>query len=75
MKSYGNTDQEDLFFFGDQNNEPTTDMLVFPLDGPGGHCVTILSLLLLGFLSVNVKIPDQIVVVDSTLVENEVMKR
>lgn len=74
LKSYGNTDQEDLFFFGDQNNESTTDMLVFPLDGPGGHCVTILSLLLLGFLSVNVKIPDQIVVVDSTLVENEVMK-
>lgn len=74
LKSYGNTDQEDLFFFGDQNNEATTDMLVFPLDGPGGHCVTILSLLLLGFLSVNVKIPDQIVVVDSTLVENEVMK-
>ncbi|XP_075686174.1 general transcription factor 3C polypeptide 1 isoform X2 [Rhinoderma darwinii] len=74
LKFYGNADQVDLFSFGDQTNESTTDMLIFPLDGPGGQCVTILSLLLLGFISVNVKIPDQIVVVDSTLVENEVMK-
>ncbi|KAG9477135.1 hypothetical protein GDO78_002502 [Eleutherodactylus coqui] len=74
LKSYGNADQEDVFSFGDQTNESAADLLVFPLDGPGGQCVTMLSLLFLGFLSVNVKIPDQIVVVDSTLVENEVMK-
>ncbi|XP_044159937.1 general transcription factor 3C polypeptide 1 [Bufo gargarizans] len=74
LRSYGNADHVDTFSFGDQNNESPTDMLAFPLDGPGGQCVTVLSLLLLGFLSVNVKIPDQIVVVDSTLVENEVMK-
>ncbi|XP_056392115.1 general transcription factor 3C polypeptide 1 [Hyla sarda] len=74
LTSYGNADQADLFSFGDQNNEPTTDMLVFPLDGPGGECVAMLSLLLLGYLFVNVKIPDQIVVVDSTLVDNEVIK-
>ncbi|XP_066432234.1 general transcription factor 3C polypeptide 1 [Eleutherodactylus coqui] len=74
LKSYGNADQEDVFSFGDQTNESAADLLVFPLDGPGGQCVTMLSLLFLGFISVNVKIPDQIVVVDSTLVENEVMK-
>ncbi|XP_077131406.1 general transcription factor 3C polypeptide 1 isoform X2 [Ranitomeya variabilis] len=74
LKSYGNADQVDTFSFGDQTDESAEDMLLFPLDGPGGQCVTFLSLLLLGFISVNVKIPDQIVVVDSTLVENEVMK-
>ncbi|KAM3916587.1 general transcription factor 3C polypeptide 1 isoform 2-T2 [Leptodactylus fuscus] len=74
LRSYGNVDQGDTFSFGDQNSESPSDMLVFPFDGPGGQCVTILSLLVLGLISVNVKIPDQIVVVDSTLVENEVMK-
>ncbi|XP_069839754.1 general transcription factor 3C polypeptide 1 [Dendropsophus ebraccatus] len=74
LKVCGFSDQKDVFCFGEQNNECATDALVFPLDGPGGHCVTMLSLLLLGYLSVHVKIPDQIVVVDSTLVENEVMK-
>ncbi|XP_073503906.1 general transcription factor 3C polypeptide 1 [Phyllobates terribilis] len=74
LNSYGNADQVDTFSFGDQTNESPADMLLFSLDGPGGQCVTFLSLLLLGFISVNVKIPDQIVVVDSTLVENEVMK-
>ncbi|KAG8558455.1 hypothetical protein GDO81_017001 [Engystomops pustulosus] len=74
LRSCGSADQADSFSFGDQNNDFPGDMLVFSMDGPGGHCVTILSLLLLGFISVNVKIPDQIVVVDSTMVENEVMK-
>ncbi|KAM4697792.1 general transcription factor 3C polypeptide 1 [Rhinophrynus dorsalis] len=74
LKPYGNEDRADVFSFGDQDNEVATDMLVYPLDGPGGQCVTALSLLLVGFVSVNVKIPDQIVVVDSTLVENEVVK-
>ncbi|KAM4024518.1 general transcription factor 3C polypeptide 1 isoform 2-T2 [Anomaloglossus baeobatrachus] len=74
LHSYGSADQEDTFCFGDQMNDSPEDMLVFPLDGPGGQCVAILTLFLLGFLSVNVRIPDQIVVVDSTLVENEVMK-
>ncbi|XP_071976894.1 general transcription factor 3C polypeptide 1 isoform X2 [Engystomops pustulosus] len=74
LRSCGSADKADSFSFGDQNNDSPGDMLVFSMDGPGGHCVTILSLLLLGFISVNVKIPDQIVVVDSTMVENEVMK-
>ncbi|KAM5153267.1 general transcription factor 3C polypeptide 1 [Mantella aurantiaca] len=74
LKVFGNTDEPDVFSFGDQTNETSTDMLIYPLDGQGGQCATVLSLLLLGFISVNVKIPDQIVVVDSTLVDNEVMK-
>ncbi|XP_075035962.1 general transcription factor 3C polypeptide 1 [Mixophyes fleayi] len=74
LKAYGNADQPDVFSFCDQTSEATADMMVFPLDGPGGQCATILSLLLLGFISVKVKIPYQIVVVDSTLVDNEVMK-
>ncbi|XP_063790294.1 general transcription factor 3C polypeptide 1 isoform X2 [Pseudophryne corroboree] len=74
LKANGKADQPDVFSFAEQTSEDTADMVVFPLDGPGGHCATILSLLLLGFISVKVKIPDQIVVVDSTLVDNEVMK-
>ncbi|XP_018426794.1 PREDICTED: general transcription factor 3C polypeptide 1 [Nanorana parkeri] len=75
LKTYGNTDEPDVFTFGDQTNETSTDMLVYPLDGQGGQCATVLSLLLLGFISVNVKIPDQIVVVDSNLVDNEVINK
>lgn len=45
------------------------------MDSPGGHCVTTLALFSLGLLSVDVRIPEQIVVVDSSMVESEVMKR
>ncbi|MEE6498452.1 hypothetical protein FKM82_003105 [Ascaphus truei] len=75
LKAFGDADQADTFSFSDQENEAAADMMIFPLDGPGGQCVTILSMFLLGLVSVNVKIPDQIVVVDSNLVENEVIKR
>lgn len=34
-----------------------------------------LTLLSLGLVAVDVRIPEQIVVVDSSMVENEVMKR
>ncbi|XP_041432437.1 general transcription factor 3C polypeptide 1 isoform X2 [Xenopus laevis] len=73
LKETGYEDRADSFSFGDQDTEET-DMLMFPLDGPGGQCATVLALLSLGLVSINVKIPDQIVVVDSTLVDNEVMK-
>lgn len=49
--------------------------MAFSLDGPGGHCVAALTLLSLGLVAVDVRIPEQIVVVDSSMVENEVMKR
>uniref|UniRef100_A0A3B3YCK2 Uncharacterized protein n=1 Tax=Poecilia mexicana TaxID=48701 RepID=A0A3B3YCK2_9TELE len=51
-----------------------SDMLLFPLSSPGGACLVSLSLMTLGWLSVHVSIPKQIVVVDSSLVDNEVVK-
>lgn len=69
------SDQPDNFSFKDQESKASEDMITFPMDGPGGHCVTMLSLFSLGLVSVNVRIPEQIVVVDSTMVENEVIKR
>ncbi|XP_032419900.1 general transcription factor 3C polypeptide 1 [Xiphophorus hellerii] len=51
-----------------------SDMLQFPLSSPGGACLVSLSLMTLGRLSVHVSIPKQIVVVDSSLVDNEVVK-
>lgn len=52
-----------------------SDMLQFSLDSPGGACVIALSLMSLGLLSVHLSIPKQIVVVDSNLVDNDVVKR
>uniref|UniRef100_A0A3B3WUH6 B-block binding subunit of TFIIIC domain-containing protein n=1 Tax=Poecilia mexicana TaxID=48701 RepID=A0A3B3WUH6_9TELE len=43
--------------------------------GQGGACLVSLSLMTLGWLSVHVSIPKQIVVVDSSLVDNEVIKK
>jgi general transcription factor 3C polypeptide 1 len=69
-------DQPDHFAFKDQDNSDAPNHLVpFSLDGPGGHCVTALILFSLGLISVDVRIPEQIVVVDSSVTENEDMKR
>lgn len=69
-------DQPDNFSFKDQdNNDSTSDLVAFSLDGPGGHCVAVLTLFSLGLVSMDVRIPEQIVVVDSSMVENEVIKR
>ncbi|XP_023596774.1 general transcription factor 3C polypeptide 1 isoform X1 [Trichechus manatus latirostris] len=71
----GKSDQPDHFTFKDQdNNDSTNDLVVFSLDGPGGHCVAALTLFSLGLVSVDVRIPEQIVVVDSSMVENDVIK-
>uniref|UniRef100_A0A8B9Y541 Ral transcription factor IIIC subunit 1 n=1 Tax=Bos mutus grunniens TaxID=30521 RepID=A0A8B9Y541_BOSMU len=71
----GKRDQADHFSFKDQNcGEPASDLVAFSLDGPGGNCVTALILFSLGLVSVDVRIPEQIVVVDSSMVENEVIK-
>ncbi|XP_070683568.1 general transcription factor 3C polypeptide 1 [Pempheris klunzingeri] len=51
-----------------------SDMLQFSLDSPGGACVVSLSLMSLGLLSVYMSIPKQMVVVDSNLVDNDVVK-
>ncbi|KAL6046471.1 hypothetical protein STEG23_021432, partial [Scotinomys teguina] len=57
-----------------ENSDPSNDLVAFSLDSPGGYCVTALASSLLGLLSVDVRIPEQIVVVDSSMVESEVMK-
>ncbi|KAM4595765.1 general transcription factor 3C polypeptide 1 [Fundulus diaphanus] len=51
-----------------------SDMLPFSLSSPGGACLVSLSLMTVGLLSVHLSIPKQIVVVDSSLVDNDVVK-
>lgn len=75
LKEAGREDRAVAFSFKDQDEVSASDMVTFPLDGPGGYCAAVLALLSLRLLSVDVIIPEQIVVVDSTLVENEVIKR
>ncbi|KAM9372419.1 general transcription factor 3C polypeptide 1 [Phaethornis superciliosus] len=74
LKDAEKSDQPDKFSFKDEDNQAPEGMIAFPMDGPGGQCVAMLSLFSLGLVSVNVRIPEQIVVVDSTMVENEVIK-
>ncbi|XP_040829101.1 general transcription factor 3C polypeptide 1 [Ochotona curzoniae] len=75
MRAAGKVDQPDTFSFKDQESTDSSgDMVPFSLDCPGGYCVGALTLFSLGLVSVDVKIPEQIVVVDSSMVENEVMK-
>lgn len=61
------------------NTAPTgsevMDMVQVYLDSPGGACVVSLSLMSLGLLSVHISIPRQMVVVDSNLVDKDVVKR
>ncbi|XP_058013284.1 general transcription factor 3C polypeptide 1 isoform X3 [Ahaetulla prasina] len=75
LKEAGKQDAVSSFSFKDQDNIPGAEMVTFPLDGPGGYCSALLALFSLGLVSVDVAIPEQIVVVDSTMVENEVIKR
>ncbi|XP_063055245.1 general transcription factor 3C polypeptide 1-like [Engraulis encrasicolus] len=50
-------------------------MVLFPVDAPGGACLACMSLLTLGMISIDVSIPEQIVVVDSNMLDSEVVKR
>ncbi|XP_008564836.1 PREDICTED: general transcription factor 3C polypeptide 1 [Galeopterus variegatus] len=74
IRAAGKLDQPDNFSFKDQGNDSTNDLVAFSLDCPGGHCVAALTLFSLGLISVDVRIPEQIIVVDSSMVENEVIK-
>uniref|UniRef100_A0A8D1VDV0 General transcription factor 3C polypeptide 1 n=1 Tax=Sus scrofa TaxID=9823 RepID=A0A8D1VDV0_PIG len=75
IRAAGKWDRPDNFSFKDQENQDSlSDLVAFSLDGPGGHCVATLTLFSLGLIAVDVRIPEQIVVVDSSLVENEVIK-
>ncbi|XP_066496947.1 general transcription factor 3C polypeptide 1 [Tiliqua scincoides] len=74
LKEAGREDRAVAFSFKDHDEASATDLVTFPLDGPGGYCAAVLALFSLSLVSVDVTIPEQIVVVDSTLVENEVIK-
>ncbi|XP_072337768.1 general transcription factor 3C polypeptide 1-like [Scyliorhinus torazame] len=75
LKNAGKADLPNTFSFQDKETFVGTEMVTYPLDGKGGYCVATISLFILGLLSFHVSIPEQIVVVDSTLVDNEVIKR
>uniref|UniRef100_A0A8C3Y786 General transcription factor IIIC subunit 1 n=1 Tax=Catharus ustulatus TaxID=91951 RepID=A0A8C3Y786_CATUS len=74
LKDAEKSDQPHNFSFKDEENASSEGMVAFPMDGPGGQCVAMLSLFSLGLVAVNVRIPEQIIVVDSSMVENEVIK-
>uniref|UniRef100_A0A8C3R529 General transcription factor IIIC subunit 1 n=1 Tax=Cyanoderma ruficeps TaxID=181631 RepID=A0A8C3R529_9PASS len=74
LKDAERSDQPHSFSFKDEENASSEGMVAFPMDGPGGQCVAMLSLFSLGLVAVNVRIPEQIIVVDSSMVENEVIK-
>ncbi|XP_059510098.1 general transcription factor 3C polypeptide 1-like isoform X2 [Stegostoma tigrinum] len=75
LRNGGKADLPNTFSFQDTKTPVETEMVTYPLDGNGGYCVATISLFILGLLSFHVSIPEQIVVVDSTLVDNEVIKR
>lgn len=60
---------------GSEEPSEVLDMVQVFLDSPGGACVVSLSLMSLGLLSVHISIPRQMVVVDSNLVDKDVVKR
>uniref|UniRef100_A0A8C7DVN8 Ral transcription factor IIIC subunit 1 n=1 Tax=Naja naja TaxID=35670 RepID=A0A8C7DVN8_NAJNA len=75
LKEAGKQDAVSSFSFKHQDNLLLgAEMVTFPLDGPGGYCSALLALFSLGLVSVDIAIPEQIVVVDSTMVQNEVIK-
>ncbi|XP_048869314.1 general transcription factor 3C polypeptide 1-like isoform X3 [Brienomyrus brachyistius] len=77
LESVGREDLLTTIRFQDQEGgdpQPDPSMVLFSLDSPGGSCVACLSLMMLGWLTVEVSIPEHIVVVDSTMVDNEVVK-
>ncbi|XP_078194756.1 general transcription factor 3C polypeptide 1 isoform X2 [Callithrix jacchus] len=76
MRAASKLDRPDRFSFKDQdNNKPTNDMVAFSVDGPGGNCVAVLTVFSLSLISVDIRILEQIIMVDNSMVENEVIKR
>nr|XP_014348197.1 PREDICTED: general transcription factor 3C polypeptide 1 [Latimeria chalumnae] len=74
LSAAGDADLPNTFWFPEEEVPDDVEKILFPVDGPGGQCLTSLTLLILGLVSVEVGIPEQIVVVDSSMVDNEVMK-
>ncbi|XP_051982502.1 general transcription factor 3C polypeptide 1-like isoform X3 [Xyrauchen texanus] len=52
----------------------TQGMLHLTIDSPGGACACCLSLMTLGLLSVDVHIPQQTVIIDSSTIDNDMLK-
>ncbi|KAM9857030.1 general transcription factor 3C polypeptide 1 [Aulostomus maculatus] len=60
---------------GESEEDPDlSDMMLYSLNSLGGSCVVSLSLMTLGLLSVHLSIPKQMVVVDSNLLDKDVVK-
>ncbi|KAM9792810.1 general transcription factor 3C polypeptide 1 [Neosynchiropus ocellatus] len=58
---------------GSEEPEPP-DMLLYSMDSPGGSCLAALSLMSLGWVSLHLSVPRQMVVVDSQLVDKDVVR-
>lgn len=59
-----------------QNLPDLLDMMLrFPTEAPGGFCMAAVSLMSVGLLNVYLSIPKQMVVVDSNLVDKDLVKR
>ncbi|XP_056587821.1 general transcription factor 3C polypeptide 1 [Triplophysa dalaica] len=54
--------------------EDTRDMLQILMDSPGGVSASCLTLMTLGLLSVDVTIPQQIVIINSSMFDNDLLK-
>uniref|UniRef100_UPI00358F88C2 general transcription factor 3C polypeptide 1-like isoform X2 n=1 Tax=Myxine glutinosa TaxID=7769 RepID=UPI00358F88C2 len=60
---------------GIERNRTEQDPTFYSIDAPGGSCMAVLELMSMGLLQVELKVPDDIVVVDSMMVDNTVLKR
>ncbi|XP_032825998.2 general transcription factor 3C polypeptide 1 isoform X2 [Petromyzon marinus] len=52
----------------------TGTAVTYTMDAPGGACACVLALMAMGRLACELEIPEQIVVVDSTMVDSAVLK-
>ncbi|XP_061404831.1 general transcription factor 3C polypeptide 1 isoform X3 [Lethenteron reissneri] len=52
----------------------TSAAVTYTMDAPGGACACVLALMAMGWLACELEIPEQIVVVDSTMVDSAVLK-
>ncbi|CAM9741808.1 unnamed protein product [Lampetra planeri] len=53
---------------------PAGAAVTYTMDAPGGACACVLALMAMGRLACEMEIPEQIVVVDSTMVDSAVLK-
>ncbi|KAG7485330.1 hypothetical protein JOB18_008080 [Solea senegalensis] len=56
-----------------EDPQDASDLLRLSLDSPGGTCAVFLSLMTLGLLNVHVSVPKQMVLVDSSLMDSNLV--